>query len=166
MSCPQALGAEGASQARPGWIESKGNEQDGRKNKVTAELASENTQPVGLIGNQARASLVAYKSGPGAIAKAQGFIEFSTNVLINSFSRKVCHSSSCVMEVKFDGQPVEKFKLFEAGPEYYLKRVLVYDQDFFKKAFKSRAISVKLKFADSVEGVYVFRNPNNFDWSE
>ena len=131
-----------------------------------ARLPSENTQAVGLVGGQVGATLVVYKtaSSPNAPPKTQGFIEFSSNVLVNAFSRKVCHSSSCVMEVRFDGQPLERFSLFEAASDVYLRRVLVRDEDFFKKAFKARSISIKLKFADSVEGVFSFRNPFDVAW--
>lgn len=156
------------AQARPGWTQSDNEEQTSKKSRTQALLPSENTQAVGLVGGQVSATLVAYKaqSGSKASPKAQGFIEFSSNVLVNAFSRKACHSSSCVMEVRFDGQPVQRFSLFEAAPDVYLRRVLVYDGAFFAKAFKSRSISIRLKFADSVEGVFNFRNPVDFAWTD
>lgn len=158
--------AQGSIEARPGWKQLDKEESAARKRKTFALLVSDNTQSVGLLGHTVKATLVAYKTTARASARPRGHLEFSTNVLANAYSRKGCLASACVMEVRFDGQPPEKFRLFEARPEVYLKRVMIFDEDFFKKAFKARTMTIKLRFEDSVEGVFSFRNPAGFGWKE
>lgn len=158
--------AETQMDNRPGWKQLDGEESAGRKRKTFAQLVSDNSQPVGLLGHAVKATLVAYKTTAKASARPQGHLEFSANVLANAYNRKGCQASACVMEVRFDGQLPEKFRLFEARPEVYLKRVMIFDEDFFKKAFKARTMTIKLRFEDSVEGVFSFRNSASFGWKE
>ena len=164
-SCSGLFAAENNREIKKIWALVGSADSMGDSKEIAVALGSENTQPVGLTGGEVRATLVAYKPKVRGQRKAQGFIEFSSNVLVNSYSRKGCHGSTCFMEARFDSQAAEKFKLFEDGSGAYLKRVLVYDSQFFEKAFKARTITIKLKFADADEGVFAFRNSANFSWN-
>jgi hypothetical protein len=128
-------------------------------NKVfTQKLNSTNSQPVGLIGGNISAVVILTEgSNKNKKKPIRDYIEFSDNVLVNSYGKRGCVASSCVMEVRFDQGELFKYKIYESENDTYMRKIYISDSDFKNKALKSKDISIKMRFADSVDGIFVFR---------
>ena len=124
---------------------------------TVVSIPSENTQPVGLIGAEVKATIVLYKKNYSSKSSKSGFIEFDSNVLVNSYGRKGCVATQCLIEVKFDNGQTIKYKIYESNQENYLRRVFLNDYRFNERLLNSKNITLKIRFADLIDGVYIFK---------
>ena len=131
------------------------------KKYFSIEIKSENSQPVGLIGSNVRATFNIFEINKKTKSSNDNFIEFSENVLVNSYGRKGCIASSCLMEVTFDNGPTIKYKIHESKPNNYLRRVHIKDKDFTGRLLLAKNITIKIRFADAIDGIFIFKIPQN-----
>lgn len=134
------------------------NKKEVSKKAYSIRLNSLNVQPVGLVGGNVSAELIISGDQNKNKKFKRDCIEFSDNVLVNSYGRKGCITSSCVMEVRFDQGKLLKYRIYESKQDSYLRRIYLSDSDFKARALNARDINVKIRFADSIDGVFVFKN--------
>lgn len=131
------------------------------KKSFAIEIESENSQPVGLIGSNVRATFKIFEINKNTKSPNDSFIEFSENVLVNSYGRKGCIVSSCLMEVTFDNETSIKYKIYESKQTNYLRRAYIKDKDFTDRLLSAKNIKIKIRFADVIDGIFIFKIPKN-----
>lgn len=121
------------------------------------KIISENTQPVGLLGADVSASIQLHLKNNSVKTTRNHYIIFSDNVLVNSYGRKGCVTSNCLMEVKFDNEPLVTYKVYESDSTSFLRKVYIKDKNFARKMLSAKNVSIKIRFADVIDGVFIFK---------